>query len=301
MFYLISGGSGSGKSEFAENTAVTLKGEDQDFIYIATMMAFDDEAKQKIERHREMRKDKGFQTVECFTGLKNLVLPGDSTVLLDCMSNLVANEMFAEHGAKEKTVEQVIEGIDHIRTMCKHLVVVTNEIFSDGLSYDELTVEYIRKLGNINALMADRADKVIEVIAGMPIKNIPNQNHKKGADCMKKILVIGGAFQGKTKWAMEQFPEYASQGVVVNQFHQKMKQWIQDNKDYVKEVEQIRNNPSWLIISNEIGAGIVPMEKEERFYRETTGRILCELAEDADEVYRIFCGIPTKIKGGEEQ
>lgn len=169
MFYMISGGSGSGKSEFAESVILQLSQKEEKRVYIATMMAFDEEAKCKIARHRQMRKEKHFSTIECFTGLKKVVLPKGCTVLLDCMSNLAANEMFQEDGAKENTVTEVIEGIDSILKQCANLVVVTNEIFSDGCDYDESTKDYIRKLGAINRQMAKRADEVVEVVCGIPI------------------------------------------------------------------------------------------------------------------------------------
>lgn len=169
MFYLISGGSGSGKSEYAEHVAMKLRDAKKDFIYIATMIAYDEEAKKKIQRHREMRKDKQFQTVECFTNLAGLTLSPDCTVLLDCMSNLAANEMFQENGAKEHTVEEVVKGVDHILTQCSNLVIVTNDIFSDGCQYDEVTKAYIRTLGKINTSLGKRADAVVEVTCGIPI------------------------------------------------------------------------------------------------------------------------------------
>ena len=58
----------------------------------------------------------------------------------------------------------------------------------------------------------------------------------------------------------------------------------------------IRDSPDCIIISDEIGNGIVPMEHEEREYRELTGRLLCELANKADRVERIVCGIGERIK-----
>lgn len=167
---MISGGSGSGKSEFAEGITVSLsQKETEKRIYIATMMAFDEEAKRKIQRHRRMRKEKHFFTVECFTGLKHVYLSEGGTVLLDCMSNLVANEIYQENGAKEDTVLEVIEGIDRILEQCRNLVVVTNEIFSDGCDYEESTREYIRTLGTINREMANRANAVVEVVCGIPV------------------------------------------------------------------------------------------------------------------------------------
>lgn len=171
MFYMISGGSGSGKSEYAENIILQLQqsAQDKTLIYIATMMAFDEEAREKIKRHRNMRKEKGFLTKECYTQLKKIDVPKDSTILLDCMSNLAANEMFQEKGAGEQTTEEIMEGIDFLLKKCANLVVVTNEIFSDGCSYDDVTKKYIEQLGKINQSMAQRADMVVEVVCGIPI------------------------------------------------------------------------------------------------------------------------------------
>ena len=85
------------------------------------------------------------------------------------MSNLAANEMYAEGGAGEKTEEAVMAGIRRLLQDVRHLVVVTNEIFSDGMVYDESTVEYMGHLGNINQQMARLADSVTEVVYGIPV------------------------------------------------------------------------------------------------------------------------------------
>lgn len=171
MFYLISGGSGSGKSEFAENVSVALheKEKKEQFLYIATMMAFDEEAQKKIQRHRTMRREKGFTTLECFTNLKSAPITSHCTILLDCLSNLVANEMFSENGAKEQIVEEVLQGVEHLLEKCDNLVIVTNEIFSDGCQYDDVTRQYIWNLGKLNQSLAKKADKVVEVVCGIPI------------------------------------------------------------------------------------------------------------------------------------
>lgn len=69
MFILVTGGSGSGKSEFAENIAMKLGGK---MLYVATMKPYDDECLKRIERHRKMRDGKGFRTVECYTDLSEI-------------------------------------------------------------------------------------------------------------------------------------------------------------------------------------------------------------------------------------
>ena len=167
MFFVVTGGSGSGKSAFAEKLTASL-GEGRR-IYIATMMCFDEEGKKRISRHRAMRADKHFETLERYTDLAGLEVPEDSILLLECMSNLTANEMFDESGAGERTVEAVMEGICHLREKARHLVVVTNEIFSDGIDYDPETMRYQSYLGQINSEMGRMADQVTEVVYGIPI------------------------------------------------------------------------------------------------------------------------------------
>ncbi len=172
MLALITGGSGSGKSAYAEELCVKLQQNRQEIpmVYIATMYPFDEEAYRKIDRHRELRKNKNFHTEECFTGLENVKLnEHDTTVLLECMSNLTANEMYQENGAGIRTVEAVCRGIDNLLSQVSDLVVVSNEIFSDGMEYDPETFRYQQYLGEINRYIAERADLVVEVVYGIPV------------------------------------------------------------------------------------------------------------------------------------
>lgn len=167
MIILVTGGSGSGKSAFAEDQVLSF-GEGKR-IYIATMFPFDEEGEKCVERHRKMRSGKGFETVECYTGIKHLDLPPESTVLLECMSNLTANEMFQEDGAKENTVSEILLGIQRIREQVRNLVIVTNEIFSEAHMYEREMETYQRYLGQINQQLAEVADEVVEVVYGIPI------------------------------------------------------------------------------------------------------------------------------------
>ena len=167
MLTLITGGSGSGKSEFAEDLSVSYKS--NNLIYIATMFLYDNESLKKVERHKRMRDHKNFKTIECFNNLKSLFISNNSTVLIDCMSNLVANEMYLEGGAKDKTVQEVIRGIESINNQAENLVIVTNEVFSDGIVYDDDTMRYIRNLGEINKEIGKKADNVVEVVYSIPI------------------------------------------------------------------------------------------------------------------------------------
>lgn len=174
MLYLITGGSGSGKSSFAEDLVVRLSGDKR--YYIATMKPFGDEGRERVERHRLMRQDKGFTTIECYTGIKTLDYEKNSVYLLECMSNLVANEMFDPEGAKDRTVEEIIMGMETLLEQTRDLVVVTNEVFSDGFLYEDDMKSYLTRLGTINQWLAARAEHVIEVVYSIPVFH-------KGGDC----------------------------------------------------------------------------------------------------------------------
>lgn len=159
---LIIGGSASGKSEFAENLLSSDKK-----IYIATMMPFGKEAEKRIEKHRKARENKGFDTIECYYDIEKIEILEKSEVLLECLGNLVANEMFAKN--EQVNVLKIVEGIKVLNEKSETLYIVSNDIFSDGCNYDESTREYIKNLGKVNNEISKLADTVIEVVCGIPI------------------------------------------------------------------------------------------------------------------------------------
>ncbi len=172
MFLLVTGGSGSGKSACAENRLTSM--EDGQRIYLATMAVYDEESRRRIARHRAMRADKQFVTVERPLDLAGVILPEKGSgegrsVLLECMSNLTANEMFDPAGSGKRAFEAVCGGVEYLLAQSDNLVVVTNEIFSDGILYDEQTRAYQKLLGRVNAWMGEMADEVVEVICGIPV------------------------------------------------------------------------------------------------------------------------------------
>ena len=90
-------------------------------------------------------------------------------VLLECMSNLVANEMFREDGFHPEVAEKITEGVKNLLSQAKHVVIVTNEIFSDGILYEEESEQYKKELGQINQKLAEMAEEVVEVVYGIPV------------------------------------------------------------------------------------------------------------------------------------
>ena len=106
MIHLVTGGSGSGKSAYAEQCILDFGGTRR--VYIATMQPFGAEGQARIARHRKMRAAKKFSTIECYTNLKEVELEPGSDVLLECMSNLTANEIFDPSGAGKARAEEEI-------------------------------------------------------------------------------------------------------------------------------------------------------------------------------------------------
>ena len=94
------------------------------------------------------------------------------SALLECMSNLTANEMFTKDGMKseEEVVEKIVSEIQTLSQKLDNLVIVTNNVFEDGVIYDAGTMEYLRALGRINAALAHLADRVAEVVVGIPVE-----------------------------------------------------------------------------------------------------------------------------------
>ncbi|MCD8364220.1 MAG: bifunctional adenosylcobinamide kinase/adenosylcobinamide-phosphate guanylyltransferase [Clostridiales bacterium] len=168
MILFVTGGSGSGKSEYAEARCAELN--TGRMLYVATMEPSGREGKLRVKRHRRLRAGKGFETLECYTHLEAADIPDHAVVLLECLSNLTANEMYSANGRKDDVVGFVMKGVSHLAKKAEHLVIVTNNVFGDGISYDDSTVKYQRYLAQVNAQAAAIADEVTEVVAGIPIR-----------------------------------------------------------------------------------------------------------------------------------
>lgn len=173
MLVLITGGSCSGKSAYAEKQLYEL-GSGKPQYYIATMHVGDAESRERVERHRLQREGKGFVTIEQYRDVRLAAGYMDGTggaALLECMSNLVANEMFdGEIPLSAEAVEEKICGeIWELSRALDCLIVVTNNVFEDGGSYDETTTAWLEALGKINVRLAESADAVTEVVAGIPV------------------------------------------------------------------------------------------------------------------------------------
>ena len=325
MMELVIGGSGSGKSAYAE-TAICREHcrsleEDKDafLYYIADMIPYGAETEKKIAHHREMRAGKGFQTLEWYYGLAEHITAPDApplegaSVLLECISNLTANEMYEPKAAKmAAAAEAVIRGVQMLHERCQNLVVVTNDVFRESGSDSEEMVLYKKNLARINRALAEEADRVTEVVSGIPIqirekgKSLETNKSEYPAGV---TLILGGAYQGKRAYAEMIFPGLTwadgeeipfreiENAAAIDRFHLLVKRWMLAGKSAEDLTEKILGmNRKIIILCDEIGCGLVPVDAFEREYREAAGRVCVELAEHARRVDRVVCGIGMRMK-----
>ena len=151
MLILVSGGSASGKSRYAEELVVRTQAGER--IYVATMQVWDAESRKRVERP---------------VRLGEMPVPEGAVVLLEDLSNLAANEWF-DGGDRAGVPERVLTGIRKLRDRSSTVVVVTNELFSDGVCYDPETAAYLACLAQLNRVIAAQADRVYEVVCGIPV------------------------------------------------------------------------------------------------------------------------------------
>lgn len=119
------------------------------------------------------------------------------------------------------------------------------------------------------------------------------------------ILIIGGAFQGKTEYVKKNYEKADGRIFYLNEWAREMfesahtdgtgqAQALSDAFVILKN--KMYERPDLLIITDEIGRGIVPADKKEREFRELVGRLQIRLAREAKEVIRVTCGIGQRLK-----
>lgn len=170
MLILVIGGSGSGKSEYAEQRVLELG--DMARFYVATMEPFGEEGKKRIRRHQNLRAGKGFVTVECPVHLERLRLPESGAVLVEDLSNLLSNEIWSDGGSgwREDLAEHICRGMMQLVSAHRAVVVVSNDIHRDGAAPTAEMERFSALLGECNAYLAACADEVVEVVCGIALR-----------------------------------------------------------------------------------------------------------------------------------
>lgn len=168
MSTFISGGCKNGKSFYAQRIA---KDSGTPLYYIATMIPHDAEDDARILRHRDERDGWGFETLECGRDILSCLEHADpkGSFLLDSVTALLSNEMFAPDGFHPDCAERIADELCEFVLRAPNTVLVSDFIYSDAAVYDEWTETYRRGLAHIDRRLAAVCDCVIEVVNGQII------------------------------------------------------------------------------------------------------------------------------------
>jgi len=162
MLALFIGGIKSGKSKSAEE--FTLKSSKNKPIYLATNEFFDDEMREKVQKHKEQRVDR-FITIEEHLSLVNVINLQETVVLVECISMWINNML--HHGYSENAMIQQIEELEELN---KDIVFVINDVSCSVVSENKLVRKFVDINGRISQLLASKCEEVYHTTAGISIK-----------------------------------------------------------------------------------------------------------------------------------
>jgi adenosylcobinamide kinase/adenosylcobinamide-phosphate guanylyltransferase len=168
---LITGGARSGKSAFAEKLAQQRAGDD--VLFIATAEALDDEMRERIAQHRAERPP-AWHTLEAARELPEAIRETEwmpRLILLDCLTLWVTNELLGDDSNLERRLFCQLDLItDWVRFQGIALILISNEVGSGIVPDNALSRRYRDTLGRVNAYVADKADQVYLMVAGLPLE-----------------------------------------------------------------------------------------------------------------------------------
>ena len=160
---LVIGTHNSGKSALAEELAIGTH--DPLRYYLATMEVRDEAGMERVSKHRRLREGKWFITIErtcdVTKALSDMKDADRSVVLLECMANLVGNEMHREGSLEESSfVSRIMDDIQFLDAHVHNLIVVTDAYEKNAEGYDDETRTYVRLLDLVNEKLMEYAHAV---------------------------------------------------------------------------------------------------------------------------------------------
>lgn len=179
----ISGGVRSGKSSFAESYAAQVaESKDKNLYYLATSLSFDDEMTKRIKHHQATRGKSiyNWQTIEASKDISEAVYKEheDSVILLDCLTVWLSNE-FYQKGITEETLvnsekwnevkQHVMNEIKNLRARTDTLVIVSNDIFHEGIHTSAYVNLYSQMLGELHQYIVSEANQAFAIESTVPI------------------------------------------------------------------------------------------------------------------------------------
>ncbi len=162
---LITGGQRSGKSGYAQRLA--LQGSENP-VYLATSRVWDEEYRERIRRHQQ---DRGSQwtNIEEEKQLSRHKLAG-RVIVVDCLTLWCTNFFFDNDGQTDLSLTQLKEEFDRFTAQDAVFIFVTNEIGMGGVSENDVQRHFTDLLGWMNQYAAERADEVVWMVSGIPVK-----------------------------------------------------------------------------------------------------------------------------------
>ena len=120
------------------------------------------------------------------------------------------------------------------------------------------------------------------------------------------VFIFGGAYQGKREFAENTFSIGAEEERLIDNLNEWIRNLVEDGRDSdagvdaliadIEKRERELNGQEVIVVMDDVSQGLVPMDAVDRAYREANGRAMIKLAKHASAVYRVFCGIGTRIK-----
>lgn len=311
MKIFISGGCKNGKSSFAQKLAFNLAQKNGgNPVYFATMIPHDEEDEERIRRHRDERAGLNFDTIEVKNDFSQVAesLEEGRVILLDSFTALLAAQIFEGRGdfspsaiedAAAKALEEIQSAVRNLMKKSDSVIFVSDEIYNDG-KYDELTEIYKKSLARLEQLVADECDKIYELSAGFEedFENVASPE-------TNSALILGGAFQGKTRFAKKMFslsdddificaeespPDFSKTCI---SHYENYVAWCLKNN--LPPMTNFSGSKKKIIICDDIFCGIVPTDSFQRKLREETGKALQQIAKDMN-LWRVFCGIGRRLR-----
>ena len=181
---LITGGARSGKSRFAQELGLKLG---EPVLFVATAVAGDEEMKRRIEEHQQAR-PAAWSTLEVTTHIGSQIsqkIGGAQVVIVDCITLLV-NNIFSQYSdqtsqqvdtplIEQKLTSEISELIECINHIDANFIIVTNEVGMGLVPTNRVGRLYRDLLGKANQILAEQADEIYLMIAGLPVPIKPSR------------------------------------------------------------------------------------------------------------------------------
>lgn len=182
---LITGGARSGKSYFAQELAMKPG---KRVLFVATAVAGDEEMQQRIEEHKQTRPAE-WSTLEVSTRVGSALRQKSGQaeiIIVDCITLLV-NNIFSQHSdptgeiidaplVEKAVISEISELVECIKDSSASFIIVTNELGSGLVPVNKMSRLYRDLLGKANQLLAQTADEVYLMVAGLPLMIKPSQD-----------------------------------------------------------------------------------------------------------------------------